>query len=71
MSDEELIDIATKSMLHSDANLMVANCLEWARYRAYIIKDGSDPKSVKRESGSLELSQRLLNEIKIIYNKEM
>ena len=41
MSDEELINIATKSMHHSDADIIVANCLEWAKDRAYIISDNN------------------------------
>jgi phosphopantothenoylcysteine synthetase/decarboxylase len=37
MSDGELISIAQKSREASDADIMVANCLEWARERAYIL----------------------------------
>jgi phosphopantothenoylcysteine synthetase/decarboxylase len=37
MSDEELLVIAEKSRLNSGADIMVANCLEWAKERAYIL----------------------------------
>lgn len=37
ISDQELIQIANKSRLTSKADLIVANCLEWARHRAYIL----------------------------------
>lgn len=42
MTDEELLDVAYKSMQHSNADFIVANCLEWARDRAFIIN--GDPK---------------------------
>ena len=52
MTDEELLDIAFKSMQHSNADFIVANCLEWARDRAFIIsgmrKMGSHGKTIKR-----------------------
>lgn len=37
ISDEELLTIAKKSREHSDADIIVANCLEWSRERAYIV----------------------------------
>lgn len=37
ISDEELLAIAGKSRIASEADLIVANCLEWARERAYIL----------------------------------
>ena len=37
MQDGELISIAQKSREASGADIMVANCLEWARERAYIL----------------------------------
>lgn len=37
MTDEELIRIATKSMQTSDADWIVANCLEWCHERAYVV----------------------------------
>ena len=48
MSDEELIEIAQKSRIDSEANYIVANCLEWCRERAYIISENS-VINVKRE----------------------
>ncbi len=44
MTDEELADIATKSMHHSGADIIVANCLEWSKDRAFIVsnKNGVD-----------------------------
>jgi len=44
MTDKELLDIAINSMHHSDADVIVANCLEWAQERAFIVynKDGKD-----------------------------
>lgn len=41
ISDKELLDIATKSMATSKADFIVANCLEWANEKAYIIKKDS------------------------------
>ncbi len=37
MSDDELHAIARKSMATSSADLIVANCLEWARDRAFVL----------------------------------
>lgn len=37
ISNEELQNIALESMYFSDANIIVANCLEWAKERAYLI----------------------------------
>ena len=50
MSDEELVDIATESMKHSCADLMVANCLEWSQERAYIIQEGRAPMNILRDN---------------------
>ncbi len=54
ITDEELIDIATKSMIHSKADIIVANCLEWAKERAFIITANS-VKSVTRSKLPEEL----------------
>ena len=35
-TDEELCEIARKSMKHSGADIIVANCIEWSKERAYI-----------------------------------
>lgn len=49
LSYEALIDIATKSMNDSNADLIVANCLEWSSKRAYLIGGKNfGPKQVKR-----------------------
>jgi len=39
ISDDELIKIASKSRRDSNADIIVANCLEWSKERAYIIKN--------------------------------
>ncbi len=53
ISDQELIDIAYKSMLHSKADMIVANCLEWSADRAFIISTGEfknmEVEEVERE----------------------
>jgi len=41
LTDEELLKIAKKSRLQSGADIMVANCLEWAKKRAYVITEKS------------------------------
>lgn len=41
ISESELIDIATKSMNDSKADFIVANCLEWAKEKAFIISTKS------------------------------
>ena len=47
ISDEELIQIAKQSRIDSAADMIVANCLEWAKYKAYIITD-DDTVNVSR-----------------------
>jgi len=39
ISDRELIEIAEKSRITSGADMIIANCLEWANSRAYIIME--------------------------------
>lgn len=39
LEDEELIKIAKESRKHSDANIIVANCLEWSDKRAIVITE--------------------------------
>jgi len=39
ISDNELIQIARNSRVTSKADMIVANCLEWAKKKAYIIAD--------------------------------
>ena len=48
MSDEQLLEIAHKSRQTSDANIIVANCLEWAYKYAYIITEDPEPLHVHR-----------------------
>lgn len=47
MPDLELIEIARKSRVASGADYIVANCLEWAKERAYILSD-KDCISIER-----------------------
>jgi len=61
ISDEELIKIAQKSRRDSNADIIVANCLEWSKEKAFIISKGSI-RSVKRHS----LPQYLIKEIEHI-----
>jgi len=39
MTDDELIQVAEQSRIHSNADAIVANCLEWSHEKAYIIRD--------------------------------
>jgi phosphopantothenoylcysteine synthetase/decarboxylase len=48
LTDEELLDIARKSRTDSGANIIVANCLEWSKERAFIVTD-KDEYSVQRK----------------------
>ena len=41
IEDEELIQIAKKSRVDSKADIIVANCLKWAKERAYVITEDS------------------------------
>jgi len=63
MSDEELIDIATKSMHDSKADMIVANCLEWCNEYAYLITDNYTEK-VSRDFLPIYLRLKLENIIK-------
>lgn len=58
ISDEELIEIAKKSRIHSQADYIVANCLEWSKDRAYIIS-GNEVTNVERKFLRNELKKRL------------
>jgi phosphopantothenate-cysteine ligase/phosphopantothenoylcysteine decarboxylase/phosphopantothenate--cysteine ligase len=48
-SDEDLLGIAERSRRASHADIMVANCLEWAKERAFILTAGQDPEPVERK----------------------
>jgi phosphopantothenate-cysteine ligase/phosphopantothenoylcysteine decarboxylase/phosphopantothenate--cysteine ligase len=56
ISDNDLIKIAQKSRATSDADLIVANCLEWAKDKAYIVDRNDIVERVKRN----DLASRLL-----------
>ncbi len=60
MSDEELIAIASRSREHSDADLIVANCLAWARDRAIIIGRDNVPEHVSREEIAHAIMRRIV-----------
>lgn len=59
ISDEELIEIAKRSRVTSDADIIVANCLEWARDYAYVIGRDSIAKKVARNDIGLALFEIL------------
>lgn len=61
ISDEKLIEIAKKSRITSEANYIVANCLEWSKERAYIIGDKGLCQNVTRDQLPAEL-YRLCND---------
>jgi phosphopantothenate---cysteine ligase (CTP) len=60
ISDEELIEIAKKSRETSDADYIVANCLEWFGARAYIIGRDNVPHKVSRRKLNEELLRRVI-----------
>jgi phosphopantothenate---cysteine ligase (CTP) len=62
MLDCELIDIAVDSMRHSEADIIVANCLEWSRERAYIIRDKAPAFNMENVQRN-DLPKKLLEEI--------
>lgn len=49
-SDQQLIDIAIKSMKQSDADFIIANCLEWYSQRAFIISRDENVIPVVRDN---------------------
>lgn len=57
--DTELISIAWQSMLDSKADFIVANCLEWAKERAYILALDGTCESVTRANLARALHERL------------
>lgn len=60
ISDDELIEIARKSMAKSRANFIVANCLEWCQERAYIIDEDGSVANIPRNDLPGELLGRLV-----------
>lgn len=59
MSDQELINISYDSMLTSDADMIVANCLEWSNKHAYIIDKDNKQQLVTREHLPKKLEEML------------
>jgi len=59
ISDAELLAIAKKSRVDSAADLMVANCLEWADKYAYIIDQNDQVKKVIRQELPIGLYRRI------------
>ncbi len=47
-TDRELLDIAQKSLRQSNANLIVANCLEWSKSHAYVVDAYDEASKVNR-----------------------
>jgi len=66
MNDSELLSVAKKSMEASDADVMVANCLEWARERAYILA-GHEVQDVQR----CDLAKALLDRVERLHNQKI
>jgi phosphopantothenate---cysteine ligase (CTP) len=56
--DWELIDIARRSLDFSKADLIVANCLEWARDYAYILDQQNNVNRTSRADLAAELYRR-------------
>lgn len=59
ISDVELLAIAKKSRRDSEADLIVANCLEWSQDRAYIVNDKDQVESVERHNLPQTLAKAL------------
>lgn len=59
ITDDELIAIARKSRRDSNADIIVANCLEWAKQYAYIIGADDVAERVTRETLPYALLGRL------------
>lgn len=59
MSDDELLAIAKKSLAHSNADFLVANCLEWSKLYAYIVDASGGVEKVSRDQLALRLMERL------------
>lgn len=64
MSEEELLNVAHNSMKHSQADVIVANCLEWSKDRAIIIADSTpylpeETTIVKRSELPIKLEQEM------------
>ncbi|MBI3632617.1 MAG: bifunctional phosphopantothenoylcysteine decarboxylase/phosphopantothenate synthase [Candidatus Vogelbacteria bacterium] len=55
ISDEELIEKATISMIRAKADLIVANCLQWYKERAYVISSAGSVQSILRSDLTNEI----------------
>ena len=62
ISDYELLEIAQRSRLHSKADMIVANCLEWAKERAYIITNAKEVINVPRDILADKIYKLILEE---------
>lgn len=60
LSDKKLIEVARKSRATSDADFIVANCLEWSRNYAYIINHGGTHLRTSRKNLALKLRRALI-----------
>lgn len=60
ISDLELLDIAKASVVASKADLLVANCLEWSKERAYLVSPDGNYQGVMRDALPAALYKRLL-----------
>lgn len=59
MSDFELLEVARRSLAHSRADLLVANCLEWCDSHAYILDAAGGAEKVSRNELPASLVRRL------------
>lgn len=59
ITDEALINIACRSRRASEADIIVANCLEWAKEYAYIIGEDDRAERVVRQKLPRTLLRRL------------
>lgn len=60
LTDAQLLNIAHESLLTSNADYIVANCLEWAKERAFIINKNGNYLSVSRRELPENLHRALL-----------
>ena len=58
ISDAELLDIARNSRAASDADVIVANCLEWSRDYAYVVGRDGVAEKVTRNGIAANLMRR-------------
>ncbi len=63
MSDEALIEITKRSLKQSNADLIVANCLEWFKERAYVMDAVGHCTSVPRSEIGAAIAAHVNNEV--------